>query len=256
MALFKDFSKFGLENLANLTLVDKPSNSSSSNLNELTEADLIYQRKVHCPICNKDFYSSAIKSGKNQLQNIDEDLRTHYSIVDPMLYDVISCPCGHTALNASFATLLPTQRAAVRTKICPNYFPIPIEEVRSINYALDLYQLALAECLIRNGKNIEKAVLCLRISWLYQDLKQFDDETEFIKNAYECFKLSLDTDNYPVLGFDFHKSVYTTSVLSYKISDYSTSLRLLSSLIIDVGVHPKLKDRAMELKTKINKFHK
>ncbi|ONI44648.1 hypothetical protein AN641_06585 [Candidatus Epulonipiscioides gigas] len=253
MEIFKDFSKFGLSNLQDLNLnIQIKEKSPSSVAPELTLKDIIYQKKVKCHICNQIFNSSAIKLGKNQIQKVDDDLRTHYSIVDTIRYDVLSCPCGYTALTNTFTTPLPSQRATIREKICTNYKAMPIEEIRSTQYTLDLYQLALATCLIKQGKNIEKAIICLRISWLYHDLKNDKLELEFIKNAYECFKLSLDIDTYPTLGYDFHRAVYITSILAYKLGDYETALRFCSSIITDSSLNSKIKDRILILKSNIN----
>ncbi|OON93684.1 MAG: hypothetical protein ATN31_05470 [Candidatus Epulonipiscioides saccharophilum] len=250
---FKDFSKFGLGGLSHLNIVENEKSITTASIPPISILDIIYQRKYKCPICNSEFTNSAIKSGKNQLKSVDNDLRATYSLADPMLYDIITCPCGHTAISSAFNTLLPSQRSIVRNQICAHYIPVQIEEVRSTQYALDLYQLGLANCLVRHGKNIEKAILCLRLSWLYKDLNQLEAEKEFITNAYECFSLSLDQDTYPILGFDFHRAVYTTAVLAFKLGFYDKSSQLVSAILINTNVHARLKEHILELKSQLSK---
>ncbi len=250
---FKDFSKFGLGGLSNLNIVENEKSIISASTPQVTILDLIYQKNYKCPICNSDFTNSAIKSGKNQIKSVDNDLRANYTLADPMLYDILSCPCGHTAISSAFNTLLPSQRSIVRNQICAHYIPVKIEEIRSTQYALDLYQLALANCLVRNGKNIEKAILCLRLSWLYRDLKQLDAEKEFITNAYECFILSLEQDTYPILGFDFHRAIYTAAILAFKLGFYEKSSQLVSSILINSTLNSRLKEHALDLKSQLSK---
>ncbi|OOB80380.1 MAG: hypothetical protein BEN19_05185 [Epulopiscium sp. Nuni2H_MBin003] len=249
-----DFSKFGLGHITNIDIVEKPKQSQEKKADEGTKIeDVVYQRKVKCPLCFKEFTTSTIRVGKNQLSKVDDDLRGHYSIIDPVYYDVIHCECGYTAINKAFDRLLPTQKAAIREQIIANFVPIPLQEIRSAEYALDLYQLALLTAVIKKAKNTERAIICLRIAWLYNDLKDAEHEKEYLLNAYQCFKEALNVDSFPILDYDFHRAIYVTAVLAYKCGNYDESLRLIGNIIIDKNLNPKLKERCFDLKNNIKK---
>ncbi len=251
MDLFKGMSKFGLQHLENVDIIEKPVVNDEKTEDTPKLTDIIYDKKMKCPVCNQAFSTKVIKVGKNQLLKTDEDLKAYYSIVDPILYDVVHCKCGYTAMSKSFGTILPVQRTLIKTNISQTFKPILEEFPRTIEYAIDLYKLALLNCVVKKGKNMEKGLICLRLAWLYRDLQDVENEKVYLNNAYQCFNEGVNTERLPIFDIDFHRASYLIAVLAYKCGDYNNALRVLSTLMLDQSVNAKLRIRLEDLKPKI-----
>lgn len=56
-----------------------------------------------CPICKGTFISKTIKSSKLMLSGTDSDMRNRYKGIEPLYYEVLSCPhCRYSALSEMF----------------------------------------------------------------------------------------------------------------------------------------------------------
>ncbi len=254
MSLFNDLSKFGLNNLDDMDIMEdkKPStNTKAAQAPQLTIDDLLYLKKHSCPVCGKLILHPALRAGKNRLIRTDDDLKVTYSIADPILYDVVHCECGYTALSKTFPNLLPSQVKLVNESICKTFKSLNLPQVRTIEDSIDLYKLALVNTVIKKGKNMEKGIICLRIAWLYRDLQDIDNEKIYLENAYKCFKQSLNTETLPILDMDFSRTTYLVAILSYKCGYYDESHRMVSTLLLDKRTNIKIRNRALDLLEKL-----
>ncbi|OON98740.1 MAG: hypothetical protein ATN35_03770 [Epulopiscium sp. Nele67-Bin004] len=257
MSLFNDLSKFGLKNLDNIDIMEdkKPSTDTKATpASKLTIDDLLYLKKHSCPVCHEQILHPALRSGKNRLLSTDDDLKVTYSIADPILYDVIHCECGYTAMSKTFPNLLSSQVKLIKESICKTFKSLNSPQVRSIEDGIDLYKLALVNTVVKKGKNMEKGLICLRIAWLYRDLHDIDNEKIYLENAYKCFKHSLDTETLPVLDMDFNKTTYLVAILGYKCGYYDVSQRMVSALLLDKRTNGRIRNRALDLKEKLKPF--
>ena len=67
------------------------------------EADKLFDKKYTCPVCENNFTSKTVRSGKARMVRTDMDLRNVYDGIEPLKYDVILCPkCGYAALSRFF----------------------------------------------------------------------------------------------------------------------------------------------------------
>ena len=58
----------------------------------LEEKDLIYDKTFTCAVCDKEFSSKIMKTGKAKLIATDIDLHYRYENIDAIKYDVVTCP--------------------------------------------------------------------------------------------------------------------------------------------------------------------
>ena len=110
---------------------------------------------------------------------MDKDLRPRFKYFDPMKYDVIMCPhCGYAALGRYFPNLNKYQIDDIRVKICMNYKHEPNKgPIYTYDYAKRLYQLALANAVVKKAKNSEKAYICLKSAWVIRgETQRLDPE--------------------------------------------------------------------------------
>ena len=119
MGLFSGLEKMGLGKLNKLEVFEedtakkgakKGEESQQASKPKVTEEDLLFDKSYTCPVCNNEFHSKMIRTGKVKLLSADTDLRPKYQLVDSLKYDALVCPsCGYAALSRFFKFMMPAQ---------------------------------------------------------------------------------------------------------------------------------------------------
>jgi len=66
--------------------------------------ECLFEQSVACPMCGHSFKQMTVLFSKLRQTGTDSDLRVRYKDIEPMLYDIITCPsCFYSALSDSFA---------------------------------------------------------------------------------------------------------------------------------------------------------
>lgn len=219
----------------------------SENLEELKT--ILYNKSCTCPLCGYAFTTKTIKIGKNQVVSIDEDLYPHYSMVNPLLYDIIVCPeCGYSALTKNFSSLLPKQKEWLRTLFYPGA-PKPLYgEYTTLEEAIHKHKMALLGCMTRKSKVGEQAYLALHIAWLYREMGSDSESKSFLMRAYEGFGEALTKESFPILGIDEATLMYMLAAMAHELDKLEESKQYLSAVITMPGLSARLKDHALNLK--------
>ena len=200
------------------------------------------------------------------MKNVDLDLRPDYDELDQNKYDVIACPhCGYAALARYFPTLNKYQIEDIRVQIGMNYRKMEYDEpTYSYEYARSLYQLALANAVVKKAKNSEKAYICLKTAWVirgetqrldpaddgYEEKKADNDaqERELLTNALDGFAMARQTEEFPIAGMDTSTLDYLMAALAVETERYDLASRLISELLVSKVANSRIKDKARVLK--------
>jgi uncharacterized protein (DUF2225 family) len=76
-----------------------------------TGTDYLYSDAVTCPICSHSFHPLAVMTSKLKIQSKDDDMRVRYKDIEPMYYEVVSCPeCLYSATPDLFPKVETTRR--------------------------------------------------------------------------------------------------------------------------------------------------
>lgn len=158
----------------------------------LGKDDNIYlmNKSYTCPICLKNFKALKVKTSRLYLDSTDSDLRSRYKNVEPLYYDIVTCPgCLYSALNEMFDKPDKTRGS----------LPIELKALRhnsDIKFGADVdtysvfagYYLALI-CAPNFflAHHLITARLLLKLSWLYQDCGDKSMETQTINRALDAF---------------------------------------------------------------------
>lgn len=234
----------------------------------IDEKDFLLEKTFDCPVCNKQFKDSVVKTGKARLVRQDKDLRPVFQGIDTIKYDVTSCPnCGYSALAKYFPVIAPPQVKLVKENICRSFRKFPRTFVVSYDEAINRYRLALANAIVKKGKDSEKAYICLRMAWVVRgkaetldkntegydtiisELK--DDEAELLHNALEGFISARESEHFPIAGMDETTLDYLISVLYFMGGDYDNALRMAANIITSRSANTRMKDKARDLKDEI-----
>lgn len=214
---------------------------------------VLYDKTYTCPICEEAFKAKSIRVGKNQLLTVDEDLYAHYAIVNPLLYDVITCPnCNYSATVKNFDKLLPRQKEWLQANLVSVFtHPISFGEYTSTEEAIHKHKLALLMAINKKSKIGEQSYLALHIAWLYRDLGDEVNEKLFLQKAFTGFSESLETETTPIIGLDEYTIMYILAAIAFKLDEIDASKKFLSVLLTTSGLSSRIKDRALDLKNKL-----
>lgn len=277
MNLLSGLEKFGLGQTGELDILNdgtetkkRTTDATKKKAVEYTEKDFILDRKVVCPICDKEFLVKTVKSSKVKRMEPDADLRPNHEYVDTLKYGVAACPrCGYAAMHRNFTQLSAAQRKWIRETITANFKPAeePKMEVYTYDYAVEKLKLALVNTIAKKGKLSEKAYICLNLAWLRRaqaeqtpddtpmnakKKKQYEAEYEgFYRQAYDGFMKVVVTETPPFFGMDANTIDYILANMAVKYKEYDTASKLVSRLITQPNTPRRMKDKCLELKDDI-----
>ena len=272
--IFSGFEKLGLGNIGGEGLFEDPKKKEveikkeppKKKLQLVNEEDYLFDKKYKCPVCDSDFEARTVRTGKVRIKGVDIDLRPDYDELDQNKYDVIACPmCGYAAIGRYFPNLNKYQVDEIRVKICMNYRHEPNKgPIYTYEYARRLYQLALANAVVKKAKNSEKAYICLKSAWVirgetqrldpeeagYEARKKENDEQEkeLLKNALQGFIMARQTEEFPIAGMDSTTLDYLIAALAVESDEREIAVRMIGEILTSRSANSRIKERARTLK--------
>lgn len=224
------------------------------------QLDFLYDKKMVCPVCLSKFNARTVKNGKSILVSTELNLRPIYKNINPIVYDVLLCDaCGYAAPSRQFNQIYGHQIERVKEKISMKYISRKYPPVYDYKIALERYKLALYNAFVIEHKNSDKAYLCLRISWIIEEIKsKTTDEQElekleleyinYSKNAFKWFTEAYSSIVFPIYGMDESTYHYLLGALSFEMKDLKMARIWIGKVLISTTSSKRLKDKARELK--------
>lgn len=269
--LFSGLENFGLGGLQGLDVYntgngDKKDGDKEAEKPKITEEDFIFDKTHTCPVCDNEFKSKSIKTGKVKLLGADSDLRPKYQLVDSLKYDAIVCPgCGYSALNRFFNYMTAPQAKLIKEQITINFRGIENNgEIYTYDEAIARHKLVLVNTIVKKAKNSERAYTCLKIAWLLRgkaetlpaDTENYNqeiaklksEEDEFIYNAYEGFTTAFSKEMFPMCGMDENTVTYLVADLARRCGKFDEAGRWISKVLVARDANERIKSKARDLK--------
>ena len=202
--------------------------------------------KLHCHVCSEAFKTVRIREVKLIPVKTDRFMRVTYKDIEPLYYEVASCPkCRYTAQTAIFNNLLTSRKKLIQEALLP-YLPhlLPVtEDLPDAAEVFERFYLAMicAEAGFSDHQMIT-AGLWLKLSRIYADCGDEDMETYAAKQAQQKYieayqALRLQPIKYPPLAL-------LIGSLSYKIGDIQTARGFLLKVKTDINSTPHQKGQA------------
>ena len=252
MNIFEELKDMGFENLEKIDLFPEKEiveETESKQGKRCTVEEVLYDKTYVCPVCKTEFKTKAIRSGKNRLINSDLDLKAEYDIVNPTLYECIVCEsCGYAALNKNFSTLTTSQIRWIKEQIVSVYKTYHYEPIIDEKAAICRYKLALLNSFVKKAKDGEKAYICLKIAWIYRDLKDEKQEKVFLEYALKGFENAYTNERFPIFELGELTTAYIISDIYRRFKEYDKAMQWISYVILDKSISLRLKTRALHLK--------
>ncbi len=276
MGLFSDMDKMGLSDFKDSEILKQEETVKRNNKEvkpavkrELTEKDYLLLRDYECPVCEWKFKALSVKAGKVRQTGHDIDMRIHYEGIDPVKYEVISCPCcGYSAIASQFNKLISIQKDLIKQQISTYYMPDDDwdddEDVYDYKMAVTKFKLALVCAMVKRGKASELAFLSLKLHWLIESYmeeldkeseeykKCVEDDNECMRNAYDGFKKAFSSENLPIYGLDENTMPYIISALGYELGEYEGAKSMIGRVITSRTANERIKELARDLKDMID----
>lgn len=269
--IFAGLESLGFKNVEKVDVFqenEKEKEEAQVEKKEISEEDLIFDKSYTCPVCDNEFKSRMVRTGKVRLIGADSDLRPKYQGVDSLKYDAILCPqCGYAALNRYFNFVMSGQAKSIKEKITAtfNYQP-ESSKVYSYDDALMRHKMALLNTIVKSGKNSEKAYTCLKMAWLCRGKREsllqgdytkeeiaelVEEEKELLTNAFDGFEAAFGKEDFPMCGMDEYTMMYLLAELARRIGRNEEAKRYVSKVLVARNAQRRIKDKAYALKEKL-----
>lgn len=214
-------------------------------MNNIEIKNHLFQKQVTCPVCNNIFKVNLIKTNSPRILSRDSDFFIRYSVANPYFYDVWVCNnCGYAALKADFNSLKKHQKDPILNEIQPKWKPRVYPDIITEQLAIERYKLALISAIILELKDSTKAIICLKIAWMYRLLEMEKEELRFLNKALIAFNDAYINEAFPMYGLQRDSTMYLIGELNRRIGNYQEALIWYSKTITSLGASYKIKELA------------
>ena len=269
--LFAGLESLGLNIKDDVDVYEKEKKESrtaevqKAQVKEIQEEYLLFDKTYTCPVCDFEFKSKMVRTGKAKLVSADTDLRPKYQGIDPLKYDAILCPkCGYASLNRYFNFVMSSQAKMIKENISSTYRYVPEgEKVYTYDEAITRHKMALLNTIVKRGKTSERAYTCLKIAWLFRGKREemmkgeykkeevealLEEEKEFLQNAHRGFVAAFSKEDFPMCGMDEYTVMYMVAELARRIGNQEEAKRWVSKVLVAKDANRRIKDKALALK--------
>lgn len=211
--------------------------------------DLLYNKKIMCPVCNREIEVTKVKTKACKVKSQDTDMCVHYENINVLFYDVWVCEsCGYAALQDKFEGLFTRDIKAIKEKISSHWTKRSFVGERDVDKALEVFKLALLNLNVRNAKSSELAKVCLRIAWLYRFKGDNYKEMEFLNFALNSYNDAYQKERFPLDKLDEFTCMYIIAELFRRVGKLDDAVIWFSRLVAspDARRNPKLIDMARD----------
>lgn len=233
----------------------------------IEETEFLYDKSARCVICKNTFPIKVVKNARLKRLESGFDLRPKFENIDPLKYDIYSCPhCGYSAMPKYFDHLTAGQISLVKTQIAENFKPTGKPEPEKYTYeeAVNRFKLALYCSVVKRGSTSEKAYTCLKLAWIFREMIEEKEENteedklvieelqksyeEFYKEAYDGLQKAVASESYPICGMDMYTMDYLLAAMSCHFHEYTVASKLVSNILLSKTADRRMKNRALDLK--------
>jgi len=215
------------------------------------EVNPTYVKKMECLNCKDKFTTMKIRSRFVRVIKHESDFKPIYSgqELHPLFYNVAVCPhCGFSFTEDFSPYFGPGVREEIAQTITSLWSGRSFCEERTIDEAIETYNLAYLSASIKKEKALTMAGLTLRIAWLCKDKGAINDEKRFKSIARDLYTEAYAQGDYVGTQMSETRVLYMMAELSWQIGDEEASVRNFSRVIESqrTSTEPHLIDMAKE----------
>lgn len=205
----------------------------------------LFLKQINCPVCSYSFKANAVKVTSYRMLSKDSDFFIRYSPPNPYFYDVWICNnCGYSAMKSDFFKIKKHQKELIFQKVTPYWKARNYPDIITATLAVERYKIALANSIMIEANYSTKAMISLKIAWMYRLLDDLNNENIFLKKALNGFNQAYINESFPMYGLQRDSTTYILGELNRRIGNNSEALRWYSKTLSTIGASYKVKDLA------------
>jgi hypothetical protein len=202
----------------------------------MDEIDLLYDKRINCPICNNEFLTKKVRFSKLKLIKKDADFLSYYENINPLIYNIFVCPnCGYAATEDRYEKVPDKDRQIILDEISSKWNKRSYGDIRDIDNGIESQKLALYIGELLEYKKLELASLCLNIAWLYR-IKEEEEEYRFLELAKEFYEFSYYNEGFVSTNMGQLKLAYLIGELNRQLGNKEDALKWFNVVISDSGL--------------------
>lgn len=204
-----------------------------------------YDKEVICPICENNFNVKVVKVNSPRITSKDSDFFIRYSVINPYFYDVWICnDCGYSSMKADFPNIKSFQKDLLLKGITPKWSPKDHPDTLTLDYAIERYKLSLITSIVTEKSNSTKAMILLKIAWMYRLKEDEENECFFLEQANSAFIDAYNLEKFPIYNMQRDSISYLIGELHRRTNNSQEALIWYSKLFSTPGASQRLKDLA------------
>ncbi|WP_294373469.1 DUF2225 domain-containing protein [uncultured Clostridium sp.] len=206
----------------------------------------LFDKTVTCPVCNSTFKTVCVKSKSARIESKDSDTFIRYTKkVNPYFYDVWICnSCGYTAMKSDFEHIRNFRKELVKSNVTPKWTPREYPRVLDETKAIERYKLALLNAMLTSSPDSTKAMISMKIAWMFRLLEDSKSEQQFLVQALEGFKSAYQFEPFPIYGMQRDSLTYLLGELSRRTGHDEDALLWYSKTLTNTNASYRVKEKA------------
>lgn len=193
-----------------------------------------YKKGVTCINCDNQFKSTKVRSRFIRISSYETDFKPLYTdpSVNPIYYHVTVCPqCGFSFSEDFSPYFAPGTKEDIFKQLSEKWQKRSFTEKRSVDEAIETYKLAYFSATLKKEKTLSIAGLVLRVSWLYRDKKNSEEELRFMTVARNLYTTAYSEGDYTGTQMSEVRILYLLAELSRRIGDEDEAIKGFSRVI-------------------------
>ena len=171
-------------------------------------------------------------------------------------------------MDKSFMTLSVRQERAIKDNITPKFKGLPeYGDIYTYDQAIERIQLVLLNDIVKQAKTSERAFVCLKLAWLVRGKSEeldksapdyaaqkkalYEEELQYLSNAYDGFKTAISSENFPIAGLDENTLELILGDTARKLGKKDEASRWLSEVITSKTAKEMIKEKARDIRDMI-----
>lgn len=191
-----------------------------------------YETEVKCPVCEKDFEITKVRSRAVRLVRQDTDFCPYYEGVNPLYYEAVVCPhCGFASHVTAMDRINRIEKQRIREQITKKWRPRSFSGERTWEKAMEAFKLVLLNLNVREASHAEIAKICLRIAWLYRYAGDAELEQCYLNHALNNYQRAYEGEDLAGDRADPFTMLFIIGELCCRTGKAEESLHWFSRLI-------------------------
>lgn len=222
--------------------------------------EYLMEKRMLCPLCQKSFNTTKVKTTKLRIIDRDTDFCTYYEDINPYFYEINVCPeCGFAFSDTHTGDIIDEKRERFKQIISSKWTGRDFGGIRNIDQAIETYKMAITSSEITGEKSSKLAGLCLRLSWLFRIKEDREEELRFMRWSTELYGKAYQWEDFDGKdSMELGTVLYLLGELNYRLGEYkkvSTWFNIAFTNASDINASTMgiIRDRWQDIKEDIKK---